>query len=64
MLFRSIDDEPVTIRPRSELVAFNDEHPLPTDTLQGDDATWQAFLALPRRNNEQTASDPVDSTRD
>ena len=44
----SIDDEPVKIRPRSELTGFTNQHPLPSDALQGDDIVWEAFLALPR----------------
>ncbi|MCH2161340.1 MAG: hypothetical protein MK085_05655, partial [Phycisphaerales bacterium] len=59
----SIDDDPVVIRDRSELVAFNDDHPLPPNAIQGDEATWNAFLELPRETGKNSTA-PTPSTRE
>jgi hypothetical protein len=44
----TVDDEPVVILPREELIAFTEEFPLPTDAIQDDETAWNTFLSLPR----------------
>ena len=44
----SIDEQPVVVLPREELLAFTDVHPRPDDALVGAEAVDKAWAGLPR----------------
>jgi len=50
------DLDSIRIRSRSELCSTTDPRPLPDHAMQGDEAVWKAYLALPREEEHHEES--------